>query len=203
MNTADRGHTSPQHGGDGRFIRTVDTAERDAQAARLRSEGRTYEEIATTMKFTDRSAARKSVERCLAATVAEAADDLRTTELMGLDALKVAAWNILTRPHVLVQGGKIVRDGAFAPVPDPGPVLAAIGALLKISERRSKLLGLDAPVQVVPVGDAALDAAIADLEAQAAVAARNAAEVTARLAREDALAEIAARPAVRQLPRSP
>jgi hypothetical protein len=177
VDTSARGHAQPQHGGDGRFLRTVDTVERDAEAARLRAHGQTFDAIAKALGFTDRSAARKAVERCLADTLAEPAADLRTLELASLDEMKLAAWGVLNATHWMVQGGKIVRDDLGTPVVDHAPKMAAVDRLMKISERRSKLLGLDAPVEVVPVSIEALDAAILELEGKAVVAAARAAEV--------------------------
>ena len=79
------------------------------------------------------------------------------------------AWDVLQRNHVVVSQGRVVElDGV--PIPDDAPVLAAIDRLLKIQERRAKLLGLDAPTQsrVEVVTESAVDKAIAELEAQIA-----------------------------------
>ena len=50
---------------------------------------------------------------------------------------------------------------------DDGPVLQAVDRLLKIADRRAKLLGLDAPKRVeVSDGTPDLDAAVRELEAE-------------------------------------
>ena len=64
-------------------------------------------------------------------------------ELERLDRLYEAAVGVLERHHVTVSQGRVVQlDGE--PLPDDGPVLQAIDRLLKLQERRARLLGLDA-----------------------------------------------------------
>ncbi|MFJ1698176.1 hypothetical protein ACIOHC_24175 [Streptomyces sp. NPDC088252] len=134
------------HDGRGRFVRTLSTAERDAAAADLRSKGWTYPRIAEHLGYNHRADAYNAVQRVLKETVREAGEELRTLELERLDALYVAASEVLEREHVTVSNGRVV-DLHGAPIPDDGPVLAAIDRLLKIQERRARLLGLDAPVK--------------------------------------------------------
>ncbi|WP_329592139.1 hypothetical protein OG195_27320 [Streptomyces sp. NBC_01362] len=134
------------HDGKGRFVRTLSTAEREAEAARLRSLGWTYQRIADTLGWANKGDAHHAVSKVLRDTVQEAGDDLRSLELTRLDALYVAATEVLEREHVTVSNGRVV-DLHGAPIPDDGPVLAAIDRLLKIQERRARLLGLDAPVK--------------------------------------------------------
>lgn len=134
------------HGGDGTFVRTVTTAERDAAAARLRSSGWSYPDIAAELGFKQRADAYNAVKRVLDSTVREAGDELRALELDRLDGMYRAAMAVLERQHVTVSHGKIVQhDGE--PLVDDAPVLQAVDRLLRIQERRSRLLGLDAPVK--------------------------------------------------------
>ena len=78
--------------------------------------------------------------------------------------------DVLESPHVVIQQGRVVMvqrpDGTKVPLPDDQPKLDAAAAILKIQERRARLIGLDAPVrhrvQVVPQD--AVEAAIADLK---------------------------------------
>ncbi|MFD5058244.1 hypothetical protein [Streptomyces sp. NPDC058394] len=134
------------HGGDGQFVRSLTTAQRDAEAARLRSKGWTYPRIAAELGFNHKADAYNAVKRVLDETVREAGDDLRALELDRLDGMYAAAMEVLEREHVTVSNGKVVTlDGE--PLPDDGPVLQAIDRLLRIQERRARLLGLDAPVK--------------------------------------------------------
>lgn len=159
MNKAGRDH-------NGRWIRTGDHAQRDAEATRLRARGHTYVEIAVELGYADHAGARKAVQRALVATVAEPAEEVRALQLEQLDRLALAAWAVLERAHVTVSHGKIILDEADQPLLDDGPVLAAIDRLLKIQERRAKLLGLDAPARHEVVSLDALDAEIERLSAE-------------------------------------
>lgn len=135
------------HDGKGRFARTLSTAEREAEAARLRSRGWTYQRIADELGWANKGDAHHAVSKVLRDTVQEAGDDLRALELTRLDALYVAATEVLEREHITVSNGRIVSGTDGEPILDDAPVLQAIDRLLKIQERRSRLLGLDAPIK--------------------------------------------------------
>lgn len=154
--------------GRGHYIRVLTTVERDAEAAKLRARGHTYDQIATELGYADRSNARDGVMRCLDATVAEPAAAVRELELRRLDYLWRKGLEVLERQHVTVSHGKVIRrevgrerddtgtvvlDGEGKPIPiyedllDDDPALRAIAVLVKISERRARLQGLDTPVR--------------------------------------------------------
>lgn len=140
-------HQHDVRGGKGKWIRTVKTAERDAEAARLRAQGWSYQRIADELGWADKGTAHRAVQRVLQETVQDAGEDLRVMERERLDRLSEAAWTVLERQHITVSNGKIIHlDGE--PLPDDGPVLQAIDRLLRISESRRKLEGLDAPSRV-------------------------------------------------------
>lgn len=173
--------TEATRDGHGRYTRCPDTAARDAQAAALRGQGATYQQIADRLGMGNRGDAHKAVERALVATLQEPCETLRTLEAGRLDRLTAEAWAVLERRHVVVSNGRVVRrqvgtetaeDGTEQPVYeevlDDAPVLAAIDRLLKISERRAKLFGLDAPSRLQVLTLDAIDAEIARLNAQLA-----------------------------------
>ncbi|MER6191786.1 hypothetical protein [Streptomyces cyaneofuscatus] len=157
------------HGGDGQFVRSLTTAERDARAAELRSKGWTYPRIAAELGFNHRADAYNAVKRVLKETVREAGEDVRALELERLDRLEAAANEVLEREHVTVSNGRVVSLNE-TPLPDDGPVLAAIDRLLKIQERRARLLGLDAPtkaaITITPERAAAIEALADELGEQ-------------------------------------
>jgi hypothetical protein len=70
-----------------------------------------------------------------------------------LDYLECAAREVLERQHITVNNGRIISlDGA--PLPDDGPVLAAIDRLIKIEDARERnsaalrrVFGIDAPAK--------------------------------------------------------
>lgn len=139
----------PPRDGAGRFLRTVESAERDAEAIRLLCEGATYQRIADVLEYGDRSSAHRAVKSALAAIPAPEAAMLREVEGERLDRLIREAFAVLGRDHVHIsQGGKVVRDDDGNLIYDDGPKLAAINTLVRLSERRAKLFGLDAPTRI-------------------------------------------------------
>jgi len=153
--------------GKGRYTRTQDSAERDANAARLRADGANYDEIAREMGYGSAASAWKAVDRALRATVAEPAARVRTIELARLDILLWEAWKVLRARHIVVNQGRVVLDpDSGQPLHDHGPVLQAIDRVLKIQERRARLLGLDAPVKVEAITVDQIEAEIARLAAE-------------------------------------
>jgi uncharacterized protein YegP (UPF0339 family) len=122
--------------------------EQRTQAMQLRLAGATYEAIAQAVGYSSRQAAYRAIERARLETLREPADALREMELMRLERLQQGVW------PAAIKG-------------DHG----AVDRVLRIMERRAKLLGLDAPVkqeveqvtevrvEFVDAGPAAADAA--------------------------------------------
>lgn len=164
--TSDHGDKAKSpRGGRGRFTKQPTTAVRDAEAAQLRANGLTYQAIADQLNYSHRDLARRAVERALAATVREPADELRQLELIRLDALWVEAVKVMTTEHLTVNNGRVIEvDGV--PLKDDAPTLQAIDRLLKIMERRAKLVGLDSAAKVEVLSVDALDREIAKLTAE-------------------------------------
>jgi hypothetical protein len=126
----------------------VDAAARDARALELRAAGLSFRQIGRQLGC-GTTTAYKRVGRGLDRTLREPADRVRTLELHRLDQLTAAAMAVLGARHVLVQAGRPVLDPVSGdPYPDHGPTLAAIAALLRVAERRARLLGLDQPTRV-------------------------------------------------------
>jgi hypothetical protein len=124
------------------------TAERRAKALALKVAGVSYEQIAGQLQYADRASAYKDIERALKQRKKDqdgAADLAVSLELERLDAMERAVWAVLRRQHVLVSGGKVVKDDSGRTMVDDAPTLAAIDRLVKIQERRARYLGLDAP----------------------------------------------------------
>lgn len=153
--------------GHGRYDRDPETVKRDAEAARLRSSGLKYWQIADQLGMAQ-SSAYEAVQRALHDTLEEPAADVRKFELERLDEMWQAVMVVLKREHVTVSQGRIVRARVLDDNGDPivvardkddkpifreeevlddGPILAAVGRLLDIQKRRAALLGLDAPTR--------------------------------------------------------
>lgn len=145
------------------------TAKRRADAVDMRLGGATYNEIADRLGYASKAAAYVDITRALEASVAEqrrSVEAYRQEELQSLDVLLAEAWTVLRREHVTVSHGKIIKDETGEKLVDDGPVLQAIDRILKIRERRAKLLGLDAPMKVQAITIDAIDAEIAKLTAE-------------------------------------
>lgn len=96
-------------------------------------------------------------------------DQYVALELERLDAAQTVVLAVLEANHMMVSDGRVVRvDGA--PLPDSGPVLAAVREFRMLSESRRKLLGLDAPMKTTVTHAAAdVDAAVAELAREMAL----------------------------------
>ena len=91
-----------RNAGNGRYEKGYEAAQRDAEAARLRTRHWTYQQIADELGYASRGAAYDGVQRALQAVVREPAEELRTLELERLDRLARAAEQVLEAHHVRV-----------------------------------------------------------------------------------------------------
>lgn len=106
--------------------RRTQAAEREKAAFALRIAGATYAQIAERLGVTT-AGAHKMVKRVLERTRAETneiADELRRVEVERLDALTLTLWKQATAGN-----------------------LGAVDRVLRVMERRARLLGLDAPAK--------------------------------------------------------
>lgn len=152
---------------DGRYTRSAEQAERDAQAARYVALGWTYARIGEHFGVT-KQAAFYMVHRALNEAGKETREEALSVELAKLDAYEQAALEVLARKHVTVSNGRLITiDGE--PLLDDGPVLQALDRLMKIADRRARLLGLDAPsrVEVTDSLDADIERLVAELAGRA------------------------------------
>lgn len=129
--------------------RTTADRDRDVRAVELARRGLTYDQIAAQMGYRDRSGAYRAVQRGLTDAYRESADALTQLEMERLNALTRLFEKIIATKHYAVSlgSGKVVMDplDPRQPLQDDGPALAAGLALLRVSESRRKLRGLDAP----------------------------------------------------------
>lgn len=134
--------------GNGGFLTTNASVQRNADASRMRSEGKTYQQIADALGYSDRGHAWRGIQQARKAILRGPAEELIQVESAQLDALYVAALDVLERDHVTVNQGRVVKDDNGVPVPDDGPKLAALRELRQIRESYRKLHGLDQPGKV-------------------------------------------------------
>jgi hypothetical protein len=104
---------------------SLDNLNRVMEALRLRQAGFGYDEIAVRVGYKNRGGAFKAVARALKLTLKEPTEAVRTIELERLDKLIKALW-------------EKSEKGDFG----------AIDRVIKIMERRARLLGLDSAQDV-------------------------------------------------------
>jgi hypothetical protein len=98
---------------------------RDARVYELRIQGHTFEQIASEVGYSGPSGAWQAHQRIKSEWIFESIEEARQLELMRLDELQVAVWDRA------INGD-----------------LPAAHCVLKIMDRRAKLLGLDKPEKV-------------------------------------------------------
>jgi len=103
----------------------VGVAEKRRRALELRKAGADYEAIARQVGYASGSGAFKAIQAALKDVVREPAEEVRTIELERLDRIMLGLWKQATSGDA-----------------------RAVDRVLKIMERRAKLLGLDAPVKL-------------------------------------------------------
>lgn len=119
--------------------------DRELKVLELRRAGLTWQRIAEQVGYADHSGAYLAYKRALKRVLKQPAEELRQAEIDRLDRLQLAAW-----PKAM-QGDN-----------------SAIATVLRIMERRAKLLGLDMPVKIaqdvtVWDGGESIDRAVRDL----------------------------------------
>lgn len=127
---------------------------RDREACRLAAIGHTPLEIAEMLGLIDRVTkepderrAVAAIRRGLTAVYRFTADETKLQELQSLDEMERHLWGCLRKEHVLVQQGRVIMIEGQA-VQDERFVLETLDRILKIKERRSKYLGLDAQIRL-------------------------------------------------------
>ncbi len=134
--------------------RRADVARRRAEAIKLRLAGATYQQIADSDLYPDgagRAFAFMDIKRALEESQREIHEDaalLRTEDLLRLDRIMLAMWQ-------RAIGGDV----------------KAAEVVLKVIDKRTKLLGTEAPQRIALESETEVDRAIRDLEEQLDVAA--------------------------------
>jgi hypothetical protein len=132
----------------------VARAERDAQACRLRTQGWSFQEIADKLGFGHRSGARDAIRKVLLETLQAPADELRAEELLLFRRVIREAFGVVENPPPMVdRAGKPVvlegDDGKPYAVPDANAVTGALQVILKASDARRAMMGLNAPARKI------------------------------------------------------
>lgn len=150
-------------------VKSLTIAERRTKAIEMRRVGIPWERISDEVGYSSPAVAAADIYKVLAdrtREMGEAVAGLRSIEADKLDAMERVIINIMRKSHFIVsaQQGRIVTGPDGQPLEDPAPVFQCIDRLLRIAERRAKLLGLDSPVKAqVEVKAVGIDAEIAGL----------------------------------------
>ncbi len=150
---------------------TITSAQRDARAAELYSQGLTYQQVADAIGVKNKGDAFKIVKRAMSKVPVEAVEQLRKRQDAQITRFLQVAIGVMERSHFAHSQGRVVRacpgpgthQGCTAkysddacvgiPVLDDGPKLQAITVARGLLERSAKLHGLDAPVRTAIEGD--------------------------------------------------
>jgi hypothetical protein len=125
------------------------TEQRRQQVVAMRRRGETFETIGAALDPpVTRQRAHEIWKAALADVAGPTVEEARAEMLDRSDLLIREAMGVLERNHVVVSNGRVVaHPDTGEPLLDDGPRLAAIETIRKLDERRSKLLGADAPVR--------------------------------------------------------
>ena len=127
---------------------------RDREAARLKAQGSSLDDIAEALGLTDSrtgepdpARAGAAVRRGLANVHQFTVDEKRHEQLHSLEMMKRHLWDQLEHPHVMVQQGRvIIQDGA--PLEDRRFVLEVMDRLSKIEDQTARLIGTNATTRL-------------------------------------------------------
>ena len=100
----------------------MEAVEKQRKAMEMRLAGKSYETIASELEYASKSGAYKAVMSAIKKTLQEPADELRKVEAERLDAMLAVLWDKKDKPLY-------------------------VDRILRIMERRARLLGLDAPTR--------------------------------------------------------
>ena len=104
--------------------------DKEKRVLELKRSGATWDAIAEVVGYSNASGAFKAYQRAMVRTLQQPAEELRDAEIDRLDRLQRAFWF------------EAIGDR------DNPPNLRAADFILRVIDRRSKLLGLDAPTRV-------------------------------------------------------
>ncbi len=121
----------------------------DREAARMVAVGHSLEDIAARFQLgDDLRRAEAAVRRGMHVASRTTVDEARLMELDSLVEMERVLWAELRDRKVLVQQGRVIIGPDGDPVEDSRFTLEVMDRILKIKERRSKYLGLDAVTRI-------------------------------------------------------
>jgi hypothetical protein len=153
MTAAPAGDRPPKpRNGKGRYIRAIDTIDRDRRAAELITQGWTYPQVAEHLSYSDKGDCWRAVQKIRreAAQLDGNSEQIRQRQLAEITEQRVRLWDqILHPPPAISRTGKIVTDDDGNEVPDAQATTAAHALLIRLSQREASIRGTDAPKRSV------------------------------------------------------
>jgi len=128
-------------------VPSPELVDKEIKVLELRRAGLTWQRIAEETGYADHTGAYAAYKRAIKRTMQQPADELREAELDRIDRLQLALW-----PKAM-KGDN-----------------ASINTIVRLMERRARLLGLDTPIKIQQDvttwdGDESIDRAVKDLAA--------------------------------------
>lgn len=163
------GDDLPPRSGKGRWVKGVDSYERDAEACRLYTfEGYTFQRVSDELGYGGKQNAHRAIQRTLLETIKAPAEELRAREVLRAEEIYLMSREIARDRQPLHSGGKLVYGEDGKPLIDHGLRLSAMDRMRGAMERLAKLKGLDSPVKVGMLTLEEIQALIAAEEAEIA-----------------------------------
>lgn len=132
---------------NGRYVRTLDTIKRDAEAARLYGQGFSYREVGEQLGISKRAAI-SAVQRAAREILKGPAHEVLALHTSRLEWAYGKAVEIAEAEHLVVSHGKVICDADGNPLRDHGPILAALREARATLESFRALMGLNQPVKI-------------------------------------------------------
>ena len=161
--------TDAPRNGDGKFARSLKTAQRDHDALALKVKGQSLQRIANELGYASKGAVSTAIRRAFRDLPGPGTEDEKRLDLERIDRLIEASWEVLEREHVAYSNGQVIRrrtglveldesglerlDDKGKTIPlyeevlDDGPLLASVDRIRSLLERRAKIIGYDAPAR--------------------------------------------------------
>lgn len=139
--------------GKGRYIRTIEAAQQDAEVARLYAEGgRSFQEIGDQLGIS-KWAAIRAYRRAVRGVIQEAGEEALKVQIDRMEYLFAKAVEVLESDHVVVSHGKVItmedpETGREIPLKDHAPALAAIREARQCLESFQSLTGMKQPTKI-------------------------------------------------------
>ncbi|TGZ14738.1 hypothetical protein DV517_62210 [Streptomyces sp. S816] len=134
--------------GNGQFVRTIEGAQRDAEAARLYSQGGiTFREVGEQLGIS-KWAAISAYNRAVRDVVQEAGEEALKVHTSRLEYAVARCMEIAETDHVMVSHGRIVYDDTGQPLKDSAPILAALREMRGALADFRRMTGMDKPAKL-------------------------------------------------------